>query len=133
MTADLSREEIEWLAADWADFKVRVLHPFPLHEFANEQRSLNERIWRAAPALLQHALSEPTRLAQARAEGYREGIEAAAQHHDELAAAHEAIVRALDYEDESARISAMAGKEHRGYAAAIRALAADLEGKTDGL
>jgi hypothetical protein len=77
MPADLTREEIERMRdlAAMLDTEARAT----MTEFGQAERLLRA-IGRVGPqwvALVDSALSEPTRLAQARAEGCREGIEAA--------------------------------------------------------
>jgi hypothetical protein len=79
MPADLTREEIERMRdlAAMLDTEARAT----MTEFGQAERLLRA-IGRVGPqwvALVDSALSEPTRLAQARAEGYREGVEAAAR------------------------------------------------------
>lgn len=71
MPADLTREEIRY----WRDFIVNLDPP-----------DAADVLLRAMDAAL-YSLGEPARLASAKAEGVREGIEMAAQWHDEQAAA----------------------------------------------
>jgi hypothetical protein len=67
MTADLSREEIERLDRDLLDRISRGI-------YGDAPAPIDVRMWLR---VVKHLLSEPTRLAAARAEGYREGVEAA--------------------------------------------------------
>ncbi len=73
MTADMSREEIERLDRDLLDRISRGI-------YGDAPAPIDVRMWLR---VVKHLLSEPTRLAAARAEGYREGVEAAAQWHGE--------------------------------------------------
>lgn len=65
-------------------------------------------------------VDQPTRLAAARAEGYREGVEAAARWHDEQARLFTSAGGRWDGAHTSALLTAAA--DHRQHAAAIRAL-----------
>ncbi len=88
MPADLTREEIERMRdlAAMLDTEARAT----MTEFGQAERLLRA-IGRVGPqwvALVDSALSEPTRLAQARAEGYEEGAQDAhsahIRHHDRI-------------------------------------------------
>lgn len=110
MTADLSREEIERLDRDLLDRISRGI-------YGDAPAPIDVRMWLR---VVKHLLSEPTRLAAARAEGYREGVEAAARWHDDQATDLERRVEMR----EGQFISGMdrVARVHRCDAAAIRAL-----------
>ena len=94
MPADLTREEIERMRdlAAMLDTEARAT----MTEFGQAERLLRA-IGRVGPqwvALVDSALSEPTRLAQARAEGYREAVARAMP--EAIYVDSEAVVESID-------------------------------------